>query len=128
MHHTNILKWRKDKEKLGACNKRSVCSLHAGMPSQLEQIETELLQFVFERRETALPVKPITFLLQAAQLDNNFACKEWNAQYAAVQRFAKSHGYVHRLGTKVSQKDPHDTADLAKNFIKELRPRLAEPC
>ncbi len=76
MHHANILKWRKDKEKLGACSKKSVRSLHAGMPSQLEHIETELLQFIFERRETALPVKPITILLQAARLDNNFARKE----------------------------------------------------
>ncbi len=59
------------------------------MPSQLEQIETELLQFIFERREAALPVNPITILLQVTQLDNNFAHKEWSAQYSAVQRFPK---------------------------------------
>ncbi len=70
-----------------------------------------------------MPVKPVTILLHAAQLDNNFACK-----YSAVHRFVKSHGYMHRWGTKVSQKDHHETFALAKNFIKDLRPRLAEPC
>ncbi len=128
MSHANILKWKKNKQKLGAYNKRLVRSLHPGKSSQLEHIEAELLQFIFERRERALPVKPVTILLRAARLDNNFACKEWSTQYSTVQRFVKSHGYVHRLGTKVSQKDPRETAALAESFMKDLRPRLVEPC
>ncbi len=73
-------------------------------------------------------MKPVTILLCAAQLDNNFAHIEWSTQYSAVQKFVKSHGYVHRLGTKVSQKDPCETVAVAKIFVKNLRPRLAEPC
>ena len=124
----NISKWKKDKQKLGTCYKRCVRSLHPGKSSQLEDIEAELLQFIFERRESALAVNPVTILLHAARLDNYFARKEWCAQYCAVQRFVKSHGYVHRLGTKVSQKDPRETAALAQNFMKDLKPRLVEPC
>ena len=44
MSHVNILKWKKNKQKLGACNKRHVRSLHPGKSSQLEHIEAELLR------------------------------------------------------------------------------------
>ncbi len=75
-----------------------------------------------------MPVKLVTIILCTARLDNNFSCKEWSTQYSAVQRFVKSCGYVHRLGTKISQKDPCETAALAESVIKDFRPRLAEPC
>ncbi len=61
-----------------------------------------------------MPVKLVTIILCAERLDNNFACKKWSTQYSAVQRFVESHGYVHRLRTKISQKDPHETATLEK--------------
>ncbi len=44
-----------------------------------------------------------------------------SAQYPDMQRFVKSHAYVHRLGTEVSQKNPWETTQFAKNAIVNSR-------
>lgn len=107
--------------------KMDVLSLCVGPKSQLMEIEDELLKFIFERREQGFAVSRKAVVMKASKLLPMFSVKSNMAKYSAVRRFLNKHDLVYRVGTHVSQKDPHLTVEAASDFVKTIRPFLYGP-
>ena len=62
-----------------------------------------LLSFIFELRETGMPVSTTMVLLKAVQICHEFHEKTREAQVSITKRFVKVHRMVHQIGTHLSQ-------------------------
>ena len=98
-----------------------------GPQSQLKKVETELLNFIFARREQGCAIKFSSVVMKASKLLPEFSVKTITAKDAAVRRFLKSHDLVYRIGTHVSQKSPKLAEDDAADFVKTICPFLYGP-
>ena len=67
-------------------------------------------------------------VLKAAHLSRPFCEKSSQAQYHIVNRFVKSHGMVHRMGTHVAQKAPSESMGDALDYMEVTCPKMLEPC
>lgn len=102
----------------------AVKTLHAGYKCCINQIEEDLLRFIFENREQGFSVSIRMVLMKAANLDTEFRRKTDRAKDQIIRRFVKSHGLVHRVHTHESQKAPAEVHSAAKDYILSIRPML----
>ena len=78
-------------------------SLCKGKDSLLIPYTDTLLSFIFELRETGMPVSTTMILMKAAQVCDDFHEKTREAQVSITKQFVKVHGMVHQIGTHLSQ-------------------------
>ena len=90
-----IIEWKKQLEMLKDCNNKKVMSLCKGKESLLVPYTDALLSFIFELRETGMPVSTTMVLMKAAQICREFCEKTREAQASITKQFLKVHGMVH---------------------------------
>ena len=78
-------------------------SLCKGRDSLLIPYTDTLLSFIFELRETGMPVSTTMVLMKAAQVCHDFHEETREAQVSITKWFIKVHGMVLRVGTHLSQ-------------------------
>ena len=77
------------------CNNKKAMSLCKGRDSLLIPYTDTLLSFIFELRETGMPVSTTMVLMKAAQVCHDFHEKTREAQVSITKWFVKVHGMVH---------------------------------
>ena len=103
-------------------------SLGDGVQSFLSLYTDRLLSFIFEMRETGMAVSVNSIVLKASQLSREFREKSMIARHSAVRRFINVHGFVHRMGTHLSQHQPSEMEEIATDFIRVTREKLQMNC
>lgn len=78
-------------------------SLHCGRTSCINEIEDDLLAYIWEHREQGMPVSIRMVVNKAGQLLPAFRLKTDRAKDMSIRRFVATHGIVHRVHTHVSQ-------------------------
>ena len=78
-------------------------SLCKGKEPLLVPYTDTLLSFIFELRETGMPVSTTMVLMKATQICCEFHEKMREAQASITKQFVKVHGMVHQIGTHLSQ-------------------------
>ena len=99
VHHSLLVRWRKQKSCLMHIPNASVKSTHIGMASISKEHEEVLLRFIFELREQGIQVSLGMVSLKASSLSRSFKEKTTNAKEKIVSQFVASHGLKHRMGT-----------------------------
>jgi hypothetical protein len=116
--------WSKNQGQLNAWKNSKAKSCDTGPNLSLQDIEKELLNFIFELREQGIPVQISAVVVKASALMQ----PSWSqsrtrlAKYQVVARWIKWHSLVHRMGTHESQRAPSETAALALDYMKSIRP------
>ena len=77
-------------------------SLCKSIESLLVPYTDTLLSFIFELRETGMPVSTTMVLMKAAQICHEFHEKTIEAQVSITKQFVKVHRMVHQIGTHLS--------------------------
>ena len=90
-----IIEWKKQLEMLKDCNNKKAMSLCKGKESLLVPYTDTLLSFIFELRETGMPVSTTMVLMKAAQIFCEFHEKTREAQVSITKWFVKVHRMVH---------------------------------
>ena len=116
VHEKQVIEWKKQFKTLKDSSNKKAKSLCKGRSSILFPLTDPLLSFIFELHETGMAVSITMIVLKAAQLSQPFCEKSSQAQYHIVNRFVKSHGMVHRMGTHVAQKAPSESMGDALDF------------
>ena len=98
-------------------NNQHAKSLGDGVTSFLSLYTDNLLSFIFEMRETGMAVSVNSIVLKVSQLSRKFREKTITARHSAVHRFINVHGFVHQMGTHLSQCQPSDMEEIATDFI-----------
>jgi hypothetical protein len=91
---------------------------HAGPHGQLKEIEGPLLRHIFELREQGVTVSIFQMVVRASQLSPAFGAKHFVALCSAVKRFVRTHSFVYRMGTHLSQRPPEDVSAEAKDYMR----------
>ena len=102
-------------------------SLCKGKESLLVPYTGTLLSFIFELRETGMPVSTTMVLMKVAQICHEFHEKTREARVIITKQFVKVHGMVHGIGTHLSQQAPGQTQGEALDFIVTTSPKLTGP-
>ena len=123
-----MIEWKKQFQALKHSSNKRAKSLCKERSSILVQLTDPLLSFIFELRETGMAVSINMIVLKAAHLSQPFCEKSSKAQYHIVNRFVKSHGMVHRMGTRVAQKAPSESMGDARDYMEVTHPKMLEPC
>ena len=103
-------------------------SLGDGVQSFLSPYTDRLLSFIFEMRETGMAVSVNSIVLKASQLSREFREKSMIARHSAVRQFINVHGFVHRMGTHLSQRQPSEMEEIATDFVHVTREKLQMSC
>ena len=103
-------------------------SLGDGVASFLSPYTDRLLLFIFEMRETGMAVSVNSIVLKVLQLSSEFREKSITARHSAMRRFINVHGFVHRMGTHLSQCQPSEMEEIATDFIHVTREKLQMSC
>ena len=103
-------------------------SLGDGVQSFLSPYTDRLLSFIFEMRETGMAVSVNSIVLKASQLSREFREKSMIVRHSAVRRFINVHGFVHQMGTHLSQRQPSEMEEIATDFIRVTREKLQMSC
>ena len=127
VHEKQVIEWTKQFQNLKESSNKKAKSLCKGRSSILVPLTDPLLSFIFELRETGMAVSINMIVLKAAHLSRPFHEKSSKAQYHIVNRFVKSHGMVHRMGTHVAQKAPSESMGEARDYMEVTRPKMLEP-
>ena len=93
--HKQIIEWKKQLEMFKDCNNKKAMSLCKGRDSLLIPYTDTLLSFIFELRETGMPVSATMVPMKAAQVCHDFHEKTREAQVSITKWFVKVHGMVH---------------------------------
>ena len=128
VHEKQVIEWKKQFKTLKDSSNKKAKSLCKGRYSILFPLTDPLLSFIFELRETGMAVSITIIVLKAAQLSRPFHEKSSQAQYHIVNRFVKSHGMVHRMGTHMAQKAPSESTGDALDYMEVTCPKMSEPC
>ena len=115
--HKQILNWKKQLEKMKGKSNQHAKSLGEGVQSFLSLYTDRLLSFIFEMRETGMAVSVNSIVLKASQLSREFREKSMTARHSAVRQFINVHGFVHRMGTHLSQCQPSEMEEIAADFV-----------
>ena len=126
--HKQILDWKKQSEKMKGKSNQHAKSLGDGVQSFLSPYTDRLLSFIFEMRETGMAVSVNSIVLKVSQLSREFREKSMTARHSAVRRFINVHGFVHRMGTHLSQRQPSEMEEIAADFICVTREKLQMSC
>jgi hypothetical protein len=121
-----VTRWKRDEDKLNQASSKKMKSMHTGRKPQLEvdDVEKELLSWVFEQRQQGLAVSNVSVLIKAASLSRTFRQKSYIAQYSAVARFVKKYGLVYRLGTRQSQRSRDEVDTEGRAWVREISEKL----
>ena len=109
-------------------NNQHAKSLGDGVTSFLSPYTDNLLSFIFEMRETGMAVSVNSIVLKASQLSREFREKTITARDSAMRRFINVHGFVHRMGTDLSQCQPSEMEEIATDFICVTQEKLQMSC
>ena len=123
-----MIEWKKQFQNLKESSNKKAKSLCKGRSSILIPLTDPLLSFIFELRETGMAVSINMIVLKAVHLSRPFHEKSSKAQYHIVNKFVKSHGMVHRMGTHVAQKAPSESMGEARDYMEVTRPKMLELC
>ena len=115
--HKQILDWKKQSKKMKGKSNQHAKSLGDGVQSFLSPYTDRLLSFIFEMRETGMAVSVISIALKASQLSREFREKSMTARHSAIRRFINVHGFMHRMGTHLSQCQPSEMEEIAMDFV-----------
>ena len=126
--HMQILDWKKQAEKMKSKNNQHDKSLGDGVASFLSPYTDSLLAFIFKMRETGMAVSVNSIVLKALQLSREFREKTITARHSAVCRFINVHGFVHRMGTHLSQRQPSEMEEIAADFVCVTQKKLQMSC
>ena len=50
------------------------------------------------------------------------------ARHSAIRRFINVHGFVHRMGTHLLQRQPSEMEEIAMDFVRVTRKKLQMSC
>ena len=126
--HKQILDWKKQSEKMKGKSNQHAKSLGDGVQSFLSLYTDRLLSFIFEMRETGMAVSVNSIVLKASQLSREFREKSMTARHSAVRRFINVHGFMHRMGTHLSQHQPSEMEEIAVDFVCVTWEKLQMSC
>ena len=112
--HKQILDWKKQVEKMKSKNNQHAKSLGDGVTSFLSLYTDSLPSFIFEMREAGIAVSVNSIVLKASQLSREFREKTITAGHSAVCQFINVHGFVHWMGTHLSQCQPSEMEEIVK--------------
>ena len=126
--HKQILDWKKQVEKMKGKSNQDDKSLGDGVTSFLSLYTDRLLSLIFEMRETGMAVSVNSIVLKASQLSREFREKSITVRHSAVCQFINVHGFVHRMGTHLSQCQPSEMEEIAADFVCVTREKLQMSC
>ena len=126
--HKQILDWKKQVGTMKNKNNQHAKSLGDGVTSFLSLYTDNLLSFIFNMRETGMAVSVNSIVLKASQLSREFREKTYTARHSAVCRFISVHGFVHQMGTHLSQCQPSEMEEIATDFICVTHEKLQMSC
>ena len=126
--HKQILDWKKQSEEMKSKTNQHAKSLGDGVQSFLSLYTDRLLSFIFEMRETGMAVSVNSVVLKASQLSREFREKSMIVRHSAVCRFINVHGFVHRMGTHICQRQPSEMEEIASDFIRVTWEKLQMSC
>ena len=126
--HKQILDWKKQSEKMKGKSNQHAKSWGDGVQSFLSPYTDRLLSFIFEMRETGMSVSVNSIVLKASQLSREFREKSMTARHSAIHRFINVHGFVHQMGTHLSQRQPSEMEEIAADFVRVTREKLQMSC
>ena len=126
--HKQILDWKKQAEKMKSKNNQHTKSLGDGVTSFLSPYTDSLLSFIFKMRETGMAVSVNSIVLKVSQLSREFREKTITARHSAMRRFINVHGFMHQMGTHLSQCQPSEMEEIATDFICVTREKLQMSC
>ena len=69
-----------------------------------------------------------SIVLKASQHSREFREKTIIARHSAMHRFISVHGFVHRMGTHLSQHQPSEMEEIATDFVCLTREKLQMSC
>ena len=122
--HKQILDWKKQSEKMKGKSNQHAKSLGDGVQSFLSPYTDRLFSFIFEMRETGMAVSVNSIVLKASQLSREFREKSMTARHSAICRFINVHGFVHQMGTHLSQCQPSEMEEIAVDFVRVTQEKL----
>jgi DDE superfamily endonuclease len=124
-------RWKMQRPKLEAFLSRvnvhvntRAASLHCGRTSCLNEIEDDLLAYIWEHREQGMPVSIRMVVNKAGQLLPAFRLKTDRAKDMSIRRFVAANGIVHRVQTHVSQETGDAVITKATDWMAQIRPIL----
>ena len=79
-------------------------------------------------RETGMAVSVNSIVLKALQLSRELREKSMIARHSAVRRFINVHGFMHQMGTHLSQRQPSEMEEIATDFVRVTREKLQMSC
>ena len=126
--HKQIFNWKKQAQKMKSKNNQHVKSLGDGVTSFLSPYTDSLLSFIFKMRETGMAVSVNSIVLKALQLSREFREKTITARHSAMHQFINVHGFVHRMGTHLSQCQPSEMEEIATDFVCVTQEKLQMSC
>ena len=109
-------------------NNQHAKSLGDGVTSFLSPYTDNLLSFIFKMRETGMAVSVNSIVLKASQLSREFREKTITARHSAMRRLINVHGFVHRMGTDLSQCQPSEMEEITTDFICVTQEKLQMSC
>lgn len=118
--------WLK-KERILRVSKKTQKGAYRRRGGCLKEFEEPLMEWFFALRESGVPVNIRAMVLKAGSFDPEFARKSWEARYQALQRLLKANCVAIRVGTRLSQRDPQEMADEAREFVAYMRGELSGP-
>ena len=118
----------KQVERMKGKSNQHAKSLGDGVTSFLSLYTDRLLSFIFEMRETGMAVSVNSVVLKASQLSREFREKSITARHSAVHRFINVHGFMHQMGTHLSQCQPSEMEEIAADFVRVTWEKLQMSC
>ena len=103
-------------------------SMGTGPVGQLESVQDQLHEWLFEKREQGMAIS-ITHVVWKAQkfIGPEFATKSFNAKFHATQRWLRRFKYVYRMRTNEATRAPAVVAGEALAFLLATCPSLVSP-
>ena len=126
--HKQILTWKKQAGKMKSKNNQHAKSLGNGVTSFLSLYTDNLLSFIYEMRETGMAVSVNSIVLKVSQLSREFREKTYTARHSAMHRFINVHGFMHQMGTHLSQCQPSEMEEIAADVICVTHEKLQMSC
>ena len=115
--HKQILDWKKQAVTMKNKKNQQAKSLGDGVTFFLSLYTDNLLSFIFEVRETGMAVSVNSIILKASQPSREFREKTYTARHSAMCQFINVHGFMHWMGTHLSQCQPSEMEEIATDFV-----------
>jgi hypothetical protein len=105
-------------------NSTGAASLHCVRTSCINEIQDNLLAYVWEHRDQGMPVSIQMVINKAGQLLLAFRLKTDRAKDISICCFVATHGIVHCVHTHVSQETGNAVVTKATDWMAQSRPIL----